>query len=83
LTRRRWVARLKDVRFYLEKELRNSVSASDSYRVLLTRARKGMIVFIPRGDPIGEDETRPQSIYDEIANYLISCGACAWPSVGS
>jgi hypothetical protein len=58
---------------------RNSVSATDGYRVLLTRARKGMIVFIPRGDPIGEDETRPQSMYDDIANYLISGGARAWP----
>jgi hypothetical protein len=48
--------------------------ATNGYRVLLTRARKGMIVFIPRGDPTGEDETRPPSMYDDIANYLISCG---------
>jgi hypothetical protein len=54
--------------------------ATNGYRVLLTRARKGMIVFIPRGDPTGEDETRPPSMYDGIANYLISCGGREWPS---
>jgi DUF2075 family protein len=57
--------------------------ATNGYRVLLTRARKGMIVFVPRGDPTGEDETRPSSMYDGIANYLCSCGAREWPSAGS
>jgi len=52
--------------------------ATNGYRVLLTRARKGMIVFIPRGDPTGEDETRPPYIYDDITNYLIRCGAHEW-----
>jgi hypothetical protein len=56
--------------------------ATNGYRVLLTRARKGMIVFIPRGDLAGEDETRPPSMYDDIANYLISCGGREWPSEG-
>ena len=54
--------------------------ATNGYRVLLTRARKGMLVFVPRGDPTGEDETRPPSMYDDIANYLISCGGREWPS---
>jgi hypothetical protein len=48
--------------------------ASNSYRVLLTRARKGMILFIPKGDRTYEDETRTPLIYDEIAHYLIKCG---------
>lgn len=54
--------------------------ATNGYRVLLTRARKGMIVFIPCGDRTGEDETRPPSMYDDIASYLISCGGREWPS---
>ncbi len=54
--------------------------ATNGYRVLLTRARKGMIVFIPRGDSTGEDETRPPSMYDSIANYLVNCGAREWTS---
>ncbi len=53
--------------------------ATNGYRVLLTRARKGMIVFVPLGDRTGEDETRPPAMYDDIANYLIGCGAREWP----
>lgn len=52
--------------------------ATNGYRVLLTRARKGMILFIPFGDPTGEDITRPASMYDEIAKYLVRCGGCEW-----
>jgi hypothetical protein len=32
--------------------------AKNGYRVLLTRARKGMICFVPHGDSSGEDVTR-------------------------
>jgi hypothetical protein len=49
--------------------------AKNGYRVLLTRARKGMVIFIPEGDRSGEDLTRPPEMYDQIANYLFSCGA--------
>lgn len=44
----------------------------NAYRVLLTRARQGMVIFIPAVD--GKDPTRPQKHYDSIYNYLISCG---------
>ncbi len=47
----------------------------NSYRVLLTRSRKGMVIFVPVGDLSGNDMTRHSIIYDEIANYLIECGA--------
>lgn len=49
--------------------------AKNGYRVLLTRARKGMVVFVPRGDVNEEDATRLPQMYDEIAEYLMSCGA--------
>lgn len=49
--------------------------AKNSYRVLLTRARKGMIIFVPMGDLSGEDETRLPSFYDGIWKFLIECGA--------
>jgi hypothetical protein len=49
--------------------------AKNSYRVLLTRARKGMIIFVPPGDLTEADETRPSWEYDRIADYLIACGA--------
>ena len=53
--------------------------AKNGYRVLLTRARKGMIVFVPLGDVTEEDETRAHSLYEEIAAYLLACGAREWP----
>jgi hypothetical protein len=45
----------------------------NAYRVLLTRARRSTIIWIPRGDPA--DETRDPARYDTIAFYLQSCGA--------
>jgi hypothetical protein len=44
----------------------------NKYRVLLTRAREGMIVWVPEGD--SSDWTRPPSSYDAVAGYLESCG---------
>lgn len=44
----------------------------NKYRVLLTRAREGLIIWIPHGD--NNDATRNPSIYDPTYNYLISCG---------
>ncbi len=44
----------------------------NSYRVLLTRARQGLVVFVPRGSH--DDITRPPTTYDEICNFLRTCG---------
>jgi DUF2075 family protein len=44
----------------------------NKYRVLLTRAREGLIIWVPRGDP--RDETRQPAIYDQIAEHLLRCG---------
>lgn len=52
--------------------------AKNSYRVLLTRARKGMIIFVPLGDETGEDLTRAPEFYGEIAAHLLACGARQW-----
>lgn len=46
----------------------------NSYRVLLTRARQGMVIFVPRGVDEEEDSTRKKEWYDEIYSYLLSCG---------
>ncbi|MDD5406401.1 MAG: DUF2075 domain-containing protein [Sulfurovaceae bacterium] len=40
----------------------------NSYRVLLTRARQGMVIYIPDGD--GIDHTRNQKYYDGTYQYL-------------
>ena len=46
----------------------------NSYRVLLTRARQGMIIFVPKGNDEEDDPTRNHEYYDEIYSYLLSCG---------
>ncbi len=45
---------------------------ANTYRVLLTRARQGMVIYVPSGDPL--DRTRPPSDYDAIAHFLEQCG---------
>lgn len=44
----------------------------NSYRVLLTRARQGMVIFVPEGDD--EDATRLSEYYDGTYEYLKSIG---------
>ena len=44
----------------------------NAYRVLLTRARQGFVIFIPEGDP--EDITRLPEYYDSTYRYLRSIG---------
>lgn len=46
----------------------------NSYRVLLTRARQGMVLFVPKGVDPEEDSTRNAEFYDNIYRYLLSCG---------
>lgn len=49
--------------------------AMNSYRVLLTRARKGMLIYVPSGDLSGRDRTRKVAYYDGVAEFLMECGA--------
>ena len=44
----------------------------NTYRVLLTRARQGIVIFIPEGT--NEDETRKPEFYDGTYNYLKEIG---------
>ncbi len=44
----------------------------NSYRVLLTRARQGIIIYVPTGNE--EDVTRKPSYYNDIFDYLKKCG---------
>lgn len=46
----------------------------NSYRVLLTRARQGMVIFVPVGGDSDDDPTRDHRYYDGIFNYLLECG---------
>jgi hypothetical protein len=44
----------------------------NSYRVLLTRARQGMIIYIPHGN--NDDITRPDFMYDGTFDFFKSLG---------
>ena len=50
----------------------NILYLKNAYRVLLTRARQGFIIFIPTGDD--NDMTSQQEYYDGIYNYLKEIG---------
>ncbi len=44
----------------------------NAYRVILTRARQGMVLFVPNGN--AADLTRLPAFYDGTFDYLLSCG---------
>jgi hypothetical protein len=44
----------------------------NAYRVLLTRARQGMVIYVPSGNP--DDPTRSPSFYDSTYHYLTELG---------
>lgn len=44
----------------------------NAYRVLLTRARQGMVIVVPEGSE--DDSTRDKSYYDSTFNYLKNIG---------
>ena len=55
----------------IRKEERK-IYLKNAYRVLLTRARQGMVIVVPPGD--SEDPTRLPSFYDQIFELLKSIG---------
>lgn len=44
----------------------------NKYRVLLTRAREGMVIYVPLGSD--DDPTRNPKFYNSISNFLKECG---------
>jgi hypothetical protein len=55
-----------------EKSKEELMFIKNTYRVLLTRSREGIVIFVPKGDE--EDRTRLPEFYDPIFEYLVSCG---------
>ena len=49
----------------------------NAYRVLLTRARQGMVIFIPKGNPA--DPTNSPDEFETTAEYLFRCGVISLP----
>jgi hypothetical protein len=68
-----WQAlQFKGTRWQAVNEAARRAHVANSYRVLLTRARQGLVVFVPDGDV--EDTTRPPAVYDSIYGFLRTCG---------
>lgn len=56
---------------YIRKEERKNY-LKNAYRVLLTRARQGMVIVVPSGD--NNDHTRKPEFYDRTYKYLKDIG---------
>ena len=54
------------------RKMERQIYQKNAYRVLLTRARQGMVIFIPTGS--NNDPTRAREFYDSTYNYLKSIG---------
>ena len=57
----------QNINKYVDKEY-----LKNTYRVLLTRARQGMVIFIPESSDI--DHTRQKEFYDNTFEYLKTIG---------
>ena len=44
----------------------------NAYRVILTRARRGMVIYVPEGN--NEDHTRKSEFYNSTYNYFKQIG---------
>jgi hypothetical protein len=55
-----------------KKKVRDQRYLLNSYRVLMTRAREGMIIWVPRGSI--SDHTQEPSGFDRTAQFLIDSG---------
>lgn len=49
-----------------------AVRIQNKYRVLMTRAREGLVIWVPEGD--ASDPTQNVAMMNDTADYLISCG---------
>ena len=68
-----WQAlQFKGTRWQAVNDKARQAYVANSYRVLLTRARQGMVVFVPEGST--EDRTRPPEFYNAIYVFLMRCG---------
>ena len=72
-TREAWAFQaFKGTKWQRVKDVTTQRYMLNKYRVLLTRAREGMVIWIPEGSHA--DETRSPHLYDETAKYLCACG---------
>jgi hypothetical protein len=70
-------AALRGTRWLAVKDLDHKQYILNAYRVLLTRARQAVVVFVPHGDT--RDPTHDPRWYDDLCNYLLGCGLMPVP----
>ncbi len=64
--------RFTGTRWNSVKKEEDRLYLKNAYRVLLTRARQGLVIFIPEGNDL--DETRKRIYYDNTFTYLKEIG---------
>jgi hypothetical protein len=76
-TRRNWLLRSlrhgPQTKWTAIKNNEKQTYRRNAYRVLLTRARQGMIIFVPKGD--ANDPTISPTEFEATAKFLVRCGA--------
>ena len=73
-----FLAEFSGTRWNRVAKLENRSFITNTYRVLLTRARYETVIWVPPGSRAGEaffDPTRDAATMDAIAEYLLECGA--------
>ncbi len=74
-----WQAlQFKGTRWQAVNDEARKAYVANAYRVLLTRGRQGMVVFVPDGS--NEDATRAPENYDAIYAFLSDCGFSKLPT---
>jgi hypothetical protein len=75
----KWVSNRFNNRHWVPRKMRTSADAQkhqfrvNGYRVLLTRARQGMIIYVPQ--PPALDRSRLHMDLERTTEYLVQCGA--------
>lgn len=68
-----WVAReMRAPKWTIRRDAEKKRFRMNGYRVLLTRARAGLVIFVPPGDD--DDLTRAPEEFDAIAQCLVRAG---------
>jgi hypothetical protein len=68
-----WQAlQFKGTRWQAVNDEARKAYVANAYRVLMTRGRQGMVVFVPEGSE--DDATREPEVYDAIYAFLVECG---------
>jgi len=62
----------KQSKWGLIRKLDKQTYRQNAYRVLLTRARQGMVIYVPQGNL--DDPTRSPAELDATASFLLQCG---------